>query len=356
MARGIPEKMKAVVLHDWNDLRYEDVEIPQYGPDEVLCQVSACGICATDVHIARGELEGIYPPHLPFIMGHEWYGEVVALGSEVEGFSAGQRVIGEPQKGCGVCPQCMTGRYHLCRSAPSAEKGYKLYGHNVNGAYAEYIAAVATTLHPMPDNLGLEEGVSACNVGIGTEAVRRGRIDLGDDVVVIGVGLLGLIVLQLAKVSGAGRTIAVGRGHRLKMAGEMGADEKVDRTQGNVVEKVRELTNGEGADVVFECAGAEESVRQSLECVKRGGRLTLVGVCGKKGIPLDTDRIVLDEIEVIGSRGAPNALHDSITLLTSGRISVKPLVTHKLPLADAQRGMEIFTKRLENAIRVALIP
>jgi len=139
-------------------------------------------------------------------------------------------------------------------------------------------------------------------VGIGTEAVRRGRIDLGDDVVVIGVGLLGLIILQLAKISGAGRTIAVGRGHRLGVAGELGADEKVDRTQGNVVERVKELTNGEGADVVIECAGADEAVRQSLDCVRRGGRVVLAGVSGKKGVSLDTDRIVLDEIEVIGSR------------------------------------------------------
>jgi len=356
MARGIPQKMKAAVLHDWGDLRYEDVETPSYGPHEVLCRVSGCGICATDVHIAKGELKGIYPPRLPFVMGHEWYGEVVALGSEVEGFSVGQRVIGEPQKGCGVCARCMEGRYHLCESAPRADKGYKLYGHNVNGAYAEYVAVVATTIYPMPDSLGTEEGVSACNVGIGTEAVRRGRIDLGDDVVVIGVGLLGLIILQLAKISGAGRTIAVGRGHRLRVAGELGADEKVDRTQGNVVERVKELTSGEGADVVIECAGADEAVRQSLDCVRRGGRVVLAGVCGKKGVLFDTDRIVLDEIEVIGSRGAPNALPESIKLLASGRVNVKPLVTHKLPLSEVQRGMEIFTKRLENVIRVALIP
>ncbi len=108
--------------------------------------------------------------------------------------------------------------------------------------------------------------------------------------------------------------------------------------------------------MVIECAGAEEAVRHSLDCVRRGGRVVLAGVSGKKGVPLDTDRIVLDEIEVIGSRGAPNALPESIKLLASGRVNVKPLVTHKLPLSEVQRGMEIFTKRLENVIRVALIP
>ena len=356
MSENLPRKMKAVVLHHWNDLRYEEVETPPYGPHEVLCRVKGCGICATDVHMANGDLEGIYPPHLPFIMGHEWWGEVAAMGSLVEGFSLGQRVIGEPQKGCGKCPRCREGRYHLCVSAPKAEKGYKLYGHNVNGAYADFVTVDAMALFPMPDNLCMEEGISACNVGIGVEAVRRARIKPGDDVVVLGVGLLGLIVLQLSGISGAGRTIAVGRGHRLKMAGELGADMEVDRSHSNVVEQIQALTNGEGADVVIECAGSQQAVQDALNCVKRGGRVVLVGISGAEEVSFNTDRIVLDEIEVIGSRGAPNALAQSIQLIASGRINVKPLITHQLPLSEARRGMEIFKKRLENVIRVALIP
>jgi L-iditol 2-dehydrogenase len=241
-------------------------------------------------------------------------------------------------------------------NAGYTDRGYKLYGHTTNGAYAEYISVNGTNLHPMPPNLGIEEGVSACNVGIGIETVRRGRIDVGDDVVVIGVGLLGLIVLQLAKIAGAGRTIAVGRGHRLKIAGELGADEKVDRMKHDVVKRVKELTDGNGADVVFEVAGAEESTRQSLDCVRKGGRVTLTGIAADKNIPFDTSRIVLDEIDVVGARGAPNAIPASIRLLASGRINVQPLVTHQLPLSEIHRGMEIFTKRQENVIRVALIP
>lgn len=356
MAQGISPKMRAAVLHGWNDLRYEEVETPQVGPEEVLCRVGACGICGTDVHIMKGHFQGVFPPQFPFILGHEWYGEIVALGSKVEGFSVGQRVVGEPQRGCRVCPRCMEGRYHLCMSAPRTDKGYRLYGHNANGAYAEYVAVDRTTIHPMPDHLGMEEGVSACNVGIGIEAIRRARIDIGDTVTVIGVGLLGLIILQLAKVSGAARTIGVGRGHRLEIAGELGADEKVDRTQVDVVKRVKELTEGVGADVVIECAGAEEAVRQSLDCVRRGGRVVLAGITGGKGVLLDTNRIVLDEVEVVGTRGAPNALSDSIQLLSTGRINIKPLVTHKLPLSEVHRGMEIFSSRLENVIRVALIP
>jgi L-iditol 2-dehydrogenase len=146
------------------------------------------------------------------------------------------------------------------------------------------------------------------------------------------------------------------RGNRLKIAGELGADEKIDRTQGDVVKRVRELTGGAGAEVVIECAGAEEAVQQSLGCVRRGGRVVLVGISGSKSIPLDANRITMDEIDVVGSRGAPNALPEAIGLLAAGRVHVKPLVTHRLPLSEAQRGMEIFSNRLENVIRVALIP
>ncbi len=356
MPEAIPRKMKAAVLHGWNDLRYEEIETPQVRPEEVLCRVGACGICGTDIHIMQGHFKGVFPPQFPFILGHEWYGEIAALGPGVEGFAVGQRVIGEPQKGCRVCPRCLEGRYHLCVNAPHPRRGYKLYGHNAPGAYAEYVAVDGTTIHPMPDGLGVEEGVSACNVGIGIEAIRRAQIDIGDCVAVIGVGLLGLIILQLARISGAVKTIAVGRGHRLETAGRLGADEKVDRTRGDVVERVKKLTNGAGADVVVECAGAEEAVQQALACVRRGGRVVIAGISGGKHVSLDTDRIALDELDVIGTRGAPNALTESINLLASGRITVKPLVTHQLPLSEVQKGMEIFSKRLENVIRVALIP
>ena len=356
MVAEIPQKMKAAVLYGWNDIRYVDVETPQFGPREALCRVLGCGICGTDPHIIEGHFEGLFPPGFPFIAGHEWYGEVVALGSEVKNLSLGQRVIGEPQKGCGACPRCMEGRYHLCMNAPHIEKGYELIGHNKDGAYAEYVAVNAITLHVMPENLGLEEGVSACNVGIGMEAVRRGRIDLGDDVVVIGVGLLGLLIIQLARIAGAARIMAVGRGNRLEVAGELGADQKIDRSQVDVVEKVKEITGGVGADVVIEVAGAEEAVLQSMDCVRKGGRVVLAGLGLEKGVPFDTDRIVFDEIEIIGTRGAPNALAESIKLLSSGRLDVKPLITHKLPLSEINKGIEIFTKRIENAIRVALIP
>jgi L-iditol 2-dehydrogenase len=208
----------------------------------------------------------------------------------------------------------------------------------------------------MPDHLGVEEGVSARNVGISVEAVRRARIDVGDSVAVIGVGLLRIIILQLAKTSGAGRTIAVGRGHRLKIASKLGADEKVDRTQGDMVKQVRELTGGIGADVVIECAGAEEAVQQSLDCVRKGRRVVWAGLTVSKGVLLDTNRTPLDEIEVVGTRGTPNALPESINLLACGRINIKPRVSHHLPLSEVQRGREIFSNRLENVIRVALIP
>lgn len=357
MATTIPRKMRAAVLCGWNDLRYMETNTPEFGQKEALCRVTACGICGTDPHILKGDFKGVFPPSFPFVMGHEWFGEVVALGDKVQGFSIGELVVAEPQNGCGSCKFCREGRYHLCMAAPRPDKGYKLYGHNVNGAYAEYIAVDALSLHNMPDSLGLEEGVSACNVGIGVNGVRRGRIGAGDRVAVVGAGLLGLIVLQLAKVMGASRTVAVDvNPHRLAIAADLGADSTLEPGRCDVVHEVKSLTDGEGADVVFECSGAEGSLQHSLDCTRRGGRLVLMGMREAPTSLQVTNRVTLDEIEIVGARGSPNAMAQSLRFLSAGRVNVRPLVTHRIPLSEVNRGMEIFTRQEDNAIRVALIP
>jgi L-iditol 2-dehydrogenase len=336
-------------------LRYEDIEVPEFGPEEALCRVGGCGICGSDLRLIDGVFGGVFPPTLPFIIGHEWFGQVVGTGKDVEGLRIGQMVVGEVQKGCGKCTRCMEGRYHLCMKAPFADKGYKLYGLNTMGAYAEYIVVDGRCLIPMPKTFGVEEGVSALNVGIGVHSVRRGKIDVGDTVVVIGIGLLGLLILQIARIAGAGRTIGVGKGYRLQLAKNLGADVGVDRSEGDIVDQIRMLTSGIGADVVFESAGSEEAVRLALDCVRKGGRVVISGISGQR-VSIDTDRVCQEEIEVVGSRGAPNAILESIKLLDSRRVDVKPLVTHKFPLSEFEKGIEIFRRRLENVIRVALIP
>ena len=350
----IPASMRAAVTRDWNDIRVEDVPVPALEGGEVLVRVGACGICGTDLKIVSGVYKGSWPPSLPFIQGHEWAGTVIALGDGVTGLQAGDRVAAENHKGCGTCANCRRGRYNLCEVARSKGKAYKLYGHSAQGAFAEYAARPAGLLHKLPDTVSFEEGTIVNQGALGLHAVRRCRIEPGDTVAVIGPGLVGLITVQLAKAVGATRVIIVGRGPRLDLARELGADDVVDISKVDTVESIRSLTDGRGVDCAFECAGVPESVVASINSVKRGGRVALVGLTGNKEVSFNTDRIALDEVDVFGVRSSPNAYPELINLIAAGKVNVMKLVSRVYPLEQINDAFEAFRKREGGAIRMVI--
>lgn len=350
----IPTRMRAAVTRAWNDIQLEQVPVPELEPGEVLVRVGACGICGTDLKIVSGVYKGSWPPALPFIQGHEWGGTVAALGQGVTGLQVGDRVAAENHKGCGSCPMCRQGRYNLCEVARTKGKAYKLYGHSAPGAFAEYAARPAALLHKIPDNVSFEESTIINQGALGLHAIRRCRIDPGDTVAVIGPGLVGMITLQLAKAVGATGVIVVGRGPRLDLARELGADEVVDYTASDTVEAIRALTGGRGVDCAFECAGTPAAVVAAVNCVRRGGRVALVGLTGGKAIELNTDRIALDEIDLFGVRSSPNAYPELIKLIAAGKINVRKLVSRTYPLEQINEAFEAFRNREGGAIRMVI--
>ena len=350
----IPTTMRAAVTRDWNEICIEDVPVPSLEPGEVLVRVGACGICATDLKIVSGVYKGSWPPSLPFIQGHEWAGTVAALGEGVTGLHVGERVAAENHKGCGICANCRRGRYNLCEVAGSKGKAYKLYGHSAQGAFAEYAARPASLLHKLPDAVSFEEGTIVNQGALGLHAIRRCRIEPGDTVAVIGPGLVGLITVQLAKAVGATRVIIVGRGPRLELARELGADQVVNISSTDATEGIRALTGGRGVDCAFECAGAPEAVVASIRGVKRGGRVALVGLTGNKEVSFNTDRIALDEIDVFGVRSSPNAYPELISLIAAGKVNVKKLISRLYPLEQINEAFDAFRKREGGAIRMVL--
>jgi len=352
--KDIPASMRAAVTRDWNDIRVEDVPVPALEQGEVLVRVGACGICGTDLKIVAGDYKGSWPPALPFIQGHEWAGTVAALGEGVAGLQVGDRVAAENHKGCGLCANCRRGRYNLCELARSKGRAYRLYGHSAQGAFADYAARPAALLHKLPEAVSLEEGTIVNQGALGLHAIRRCRIEPGDTVAVIGPGLVGLITVQLAKAVGAARVIVAGRGPRLELAKELGADDVVDISKIDTVEGIRALTNGRGADCAFECAGAPESVVASINCVKRGGRVALVGLTGNQEVSFNTDRIALDEVDVFGVRSSPNAYPELINLIAAGRVNVRKLVSRVYPLEQINDAFEAFRKREGGAIRMVI--
>jgi L-iditol 2-dehydrogenase len=349
-----PTTMQAAVTRDWNDIRIEQAPVPKLEPGEVLVRVGACGICGTDLKIVSGVYKGSWPPALPFIQGHEWAGTVAVLGEGVSGLQVGDRVAAENHKGCGTCPNCRRGRYNLCEVARSQGKAYKLYGHSAQGAFAEYAARPAGLLHKLPDSVSFEEGTIVNQGALGLHAIRRCRIEPGDTVAVIGPGLVGLITVQLAKAVGATRVIVAGRGPRLDLARELGADDVVDITSADTAEAVRALTDGRGADGAFECAGAPSAVVAAINCVKRGGRVAIVGLTGNKPVELNTDRLALDEVDVFGVRSSPNAYPELINLIGAGKVNARKLVSRVYPLEQINDAFEAFRQREGGAIRMVI--
>ncbi|MDP6087248.1 MAG: alcohol dehydrogenase catalytic domain-containing protein [Nitrospinota bacterium] len=356
---ALPETMKAAVTHDADDIRVEEVPLPDYEPDDVLVRVEMCGICGTDLHILSGHMRPLWPPHYPFIQGHEWCGTVAALGRNVKrDLKVGDRVIAEPTIGCGQCTRCIRGDYHLCEAAgKDIEGGYRLLGHSFNGAFSEYGVAPPNNLHPIPDSMSWQEGVIVNQVVVAMHALDRGgRVEPAGKVAITGPGLLGLCVLQVARHYGASRTYITGRGPRLEVAKELGADFAIDITREDPVRIVMDDTGGVGADLVVECSGSPEAILQAIGMVKRGGRVVLEGITGGKEIPVNTDRLILDEISLLGARGSPNCYPPSIQLIADGAVNARRMLTHEFPLEEIGRAMEMFKKREGNPLRVAVKP
>ncbi len=353
----IPEKMKAAVTHGPSDVRIEEIPVPAHEPDKVLVKVAACGICGTDVHIMDGHMRPAWPPYYPFTQGHEWCGEVAAVGSDSgSALKPGDRVIMEPTIGCVRCATCIRGAYHLCERAGEPDGGYKLLGHTADGAFSEYGVAPPNNLHKMPASMSWEEAVIVNQVVVALHALDRGKVEPADQVAILGPGLLGLSVLQLAKTMGASRTYITGRGYRLDIARELGADVVIDITKEDPVEVVMKDTGGRGVDLSVECAGPPEAMKQAVGRVRRGGRAVLEGINGGENVPFVTDRIVLDEIAVFGGRGSPNCYPRAIELMTQGVINTPRMLTHTFSLDEFGEAMRMFKAREDGVMRVMIKP
>lgn len=350
----IPKKMKAMVLTGINQFEIEEVETPEPQEGEVLARVEAVAICGTDPKIIKGVFKGLWPKTYPAIIGHEWSGRIVKVGKNAFGFKVGDRVAGEPHKGCGYCRNCMTGRYNICENYGNLESGHRHYGFTAPGAYAEYISCSIKTIHHIPDSLSFEEATNVDTAATALHGVKRGRIVPGDDVAVFGPGAVGLLSFQFARALGAGRVFVIGRKHRLALAEKMGAI-GIDFEKSNPVEKIKELTGGKGVDVAIDCAGTIESVQQAVSMTKKGGRIVMNGF-PPGPVELPITQIVLDEKDLLGVRADPNTCEEAIALIANGTIKIKPMITHIFPLDQFERALKVFDERLEGAIKVIIKP
>ncbi len=357
MNETVPSTMQALVLPGPGKLEIRAVPVPEPGPYEVLCRVRAVAICGSDPEILRGDLAGIWPPAYPFIPGHEWAGEVVSVGEGVLNFEPGDRVAGEPHKGCGYCRNCLDGRYNLCENYGRPETGHRHYGFVSPGAYAQYNVHSIKSITKMPANVSFCEGSLVDTAGVALHGLELSGITPGGTVAIIGPGPIGLIAMRLARALGAAHVIMVGRRSRLAAAGKLGADMLVDFEQEDPVDAVRAMTNDLGVDEAFECSGAKGTFDQAVRMVKKGGRIALLGVPPDHIIEeLPFKYIVHNELAIFGSRADPSATWKVVQLVSSGQLVLEDLITHVFPLEEFEKALDTFVNRRDDAIKVVVEP
>ncbi len=322
------------------NMELRSVPEPKPGPGEVLIEVKAAGICGSDLHIYHWDINFKLKP--PVVIGHEYAGEIVEIGPDVEGWSVGDRVTAEPSAiVCGTCRYCRTGSYNLCPER-------RVQGYWVNGAFAEYTVMPAHRLHRLPANVdfrtgSLVEPLACCVHGV----LELTGVSANDFVVVTGPGAIGLLCAQLAKAEG-GRVMVIGTSadsHRLQKAMELGADYVLDLQAEDAVQRIRELTEGYGADVVLECSGAPAAADLGLDLVRKQGKFTQMGLYGKP-ITVDFEKIAYKELKVTGSMAQRwTAWRWSLQLLEQEKVDVLSLVSDVFPLSEWKAAFDRFENK-----------
>ena len=319
-------------------LDIREVPRPRIGPTDVLVRVRAAGICGTDAHIyawnswAQGRLKP------PLIVGHEFAGEVVEIGSEVTGYAAGDVVSAEGHINCGHCLLCRTGQGHICRDV-------SIIGVDRDGCFAEYIAMPASNLWKISPEIPLEYAAIHDPLGNAFHTVLSAEIP-GRTVMVLGCGPIGLMSIAIAKASGATRVIATEINPvRREIAKRMGADRVLDPSKEDVEAAVLALTDGLGVDVACEMSGHPDAVRQALRSVRNGGRVQLLGLASKE-ISLDLSRDVIFKgltIHGVIGRKMYETWHQMSAYLRAGLIDLSPVITHRFAFEEFEKGITAIT-------------
>lgn len=338
--------MKAVRYHGpEQSFRLDEVERREPQTDEVLVQVTASGICHTELHFKTGLLNlGV----APLTMGHEVVGRIAGVGAGVSAERIGERVLVYYYAGCGTCRHCRVGDEQLC-SQLRAE-----YGFVSDGGYAEYITVPARNAVSLPETItDVDAAPIGCGVTTAVHAMKLAQPQVGEWVVVYGVGGVGFGLIQLARAKGA-RVIAVGRsGAKLDKARELGAETIVNAGQASVAERIRELTGGAGADVIFECVGTAETMEQASQALGRRGRLVFIGY-SSDSFTVHPIQLVVFEQQVMGSVGATlNDVYEAVDLVARG--VVRTVVDRTLLLEQFEEGLNAL-ERGELVGRAVLVP
>ena len=327
--------MRTAVLVEPTEFELQDRGRPTPGPEDVLVAIRDVGICGSDVHYYEHGRIGDYVVEEPLVLGHESAGEVVEVGENVTGLEPGDRVALEPGVPCRRCAHCKRGEYHLCESVEFMATPPH------DGAFAEYVSWPADFAYELPGTVSTVEGALCEPLSVGIHAARRGNVGTGDTVLVTGAGPIGLLAAEAARAAGATDVLITDIvPEKLEFARERGVDRAINIAETDLETAVDEYTDGVGADVVVEASGAEASIRSTLDGVRRGGTVVLVGLSDEAAVPLDVLDVIDNEIDVHGSFRYANTYPAAIDLLADDVVDVEGLVDFRSPLSDVADAFE----------------
>ncbi|HIR76689.1 MAG TPA: NAD(P)-dependent alcohol dehydrogenase [Candidatus Choladousia intestinipullorum] len=324
----------------------DDAQIPEPKEGEVLVKIEACGICGSDVHFYKdGRVGDVMAPE-DFVLGHEVAGVVTKVGEGVKDLKEGDRVALEPGYPCGKCEYCMSGRYNLCPDVVFFADP------PVEGALKEYVAHPAQMCFKLPENMTTEEGALIEPLAVGLHATGLGNVGLGDEVLILGGGCIGLVTLLSAKARGASKIVVVDLYEkRLNMAKQLGATDVIQAGTENVEERIGELFNGKGADIVFETAGAIPTIQQTPYFVKKGGTIVLVGMAAESMAEYNFSQAMKKEITIKTVFRYRNLYPTAIAAVSSGSIDVKQIVTHRFTFDESDKAFRTVVEDAKNVIK-----
>jgi L-iditol 2-dehydrogenase len=343
--------MNALLLSEYKHLAIATLPVPKPGPLDVLVQVAACGICGSDVHGYDGASGRRIPP---LVMGHEASGIVAALGSEVTGFNVADRVTFDSTVSCGVCGFCREGEINLCDNRQVI--GVSCEDYSRAGAFAEYVTVPARIVYKLPEGLSFAEAAMLEAVSVALHAVAVSNLEGGETALVIGAGMIGLLTLQAARVAGCSRVfIADIDATRLKLATQLGVDETIQASGAELTREILRLTEGRGVDVVLEAVGRNETIATAIDCVRKGGTVTLIGnITPQVNLPLQ--KVVSRQIRLQGSCASSGEYPEAMELMAAGKIRVRPLITAIAPLSDGPSWFDRLHSGEPNLMKIVLDP
>ncbi|MEX2682618.1 MAG: zinc-dependent alcohol dehydrogenase family protein [Candidatus Sigynarchaeota archaeon] len=336
--------MKAAIIKKKRVLSVENIEQPKIAGNEVLVKIKASGVCGTDVHVYEDEVP---IAKLPVIPGHEFCGEVEAIGRDIKDIKIGDRIAVEPNLFCGQCHFCRTAKKHFCEN-------WAAVGLTRSGGFAEYCAVPRQAVYKIEDTLGFNDAAFFEPVACVLHGIERSQLKAGDSTVIMGAGSIGLIYVQVLKAMGVKNVISCDiDDNKLKIAKSLGADKVLNTKKDDVVKVVKEMTSGLGVEAVIDAAGAKATLSLAFHLVQNCGTIVVFGV-PTEPMEMNMYDIYRREISVVGSFTNPYTNEQALKLLAAGKIKFDQIITHPVSIDEVESVIIKMRDKTESVIKAQI--